>query len=76
MAKKLSFEAGMEELETLVTRLEQGEISLEESFKAYTRGVELYNALKNILDEGDKRITELTENGEREMETGEIFENA
>lgn len=65
--KKISFEQGMEELENLVKTLETGDISLEESFKAYERAIELRDALKKLLEDGDRRIRVLTETGEREM---------
>mgnify|MGYP000858361227 CR=1 FL=1 len=67
MKKIISFEQGMEELETLVKTLESGQVSLEDSFKAYERAVELRDGLKKILEESDRRIRELTEDGEREI---------
>lgn len=67
MEDKISFEDGMQELEALVERLESGQMSLEESFRAYARAVELKNALGALLDEGDRRIRVLTEGGEREL---------
>lgn len=71
MKKKMTFEEGMAELETIAANLESGEISLEESFKAYQKGMELYRGLQEILNEGDARIIELTREGERELK-GEI----
>ena len=67
MAEKLNFEAGLAELEEIARQLENGSISLDESFKAYQKGVKLYAKLKKILDEGDARIALLTENGETEI---------
>ena len=66
--KKITFEEGMQELETLIRALEQGEMPLEDSFKAFERAMELKNALQAMLDEGDRRIRVLTESGERAME--------
>ncbi|MBQ3761157.1 MAG: exodeoxyribonuclease VII small subunit [Clostridia bacterium] len=60
MAKKLTFEQGLEELEQIVSGLESGETTLDESFKQYEKGVKLYAELKKILDEGDAKIIELT----------------
>ena len=71
MKKKITFESGMEELEALVSRLESGEMSLEDSFKAYERAIELKNSLNALLDEGDKRIRVLTESGESELDARE-----
>lgn len=66
--KKLTFEDGMQELEEIVRSLEQGQMPLEESFKAFERAVDLKKKLEDMLDDGDRRIRVLTEAGEREME--------
>lgn len=60
MAKAFSFEEGMAELEELVAALERGEMTLDESFKAYEKGVKLASRLKDTLDQGEKRIQMLT----------------
>ena len=64
MKKKITFEEGMQELEALVHGLETGELSLEDSFRAYEKAVALKNSLSALLDEGDKRIRVLTDSGE------------
>ena len=66
-----SFEERMQELEALVQGLEAGELSLEDSFKAYEKAVALKNSLSALLDEGDRRIRVLTDAGERELEPEE-----
>ena len=66
--KKITFESGIEELENLIRSLEQGEMSLDDSFKAFEHAVELKNLLKKMLDEGDQRIRVLTDSGEQTME--------
>ena len=66
--KKITFESGIQELVTLIRALEQGQMPLEESFKAFEKAVELKNALQEMLDEGDRRIRVLTESGERTIE--------
>lgn len=68
MKKKITFEEGMQELEALVQDLEAGELSLEDSFKAYEKAVALKNSLSALLDEGDRRIRVLTDAGETELE--------
>lgn len=67
MANKLKFEQGMQELEALARALESGEMTLDESFKAYEKANKLHRQLQLLLDEGDRRIRVLTENGETEM---------
>lgn len=72
MEIKLNFEQGMQELERLAQALEKGEMSLEDSFKAYERAIELKNALEKLLDEGDRRIHVLIQSGEEEIIAEEI----
>lgn len=69
MAKKrMTFEDGMQELEEIVRNLEQGQMPLEESFKAFERAMVLKKTLEEMLNEGTRRIRVLTESGENEME--------
>ena len=72
MKKKITFEEGMQELEALVQGLETGELSLEDSFKAYEKALALKNSLSALLDEGDKRIRVLTEAEETELPDKEV----
>lgn len=75
MAEKLTFESGMAELEQIVRDLENGAVSLDESFKSYQKGVKLYKKLKTILDEGDAKIRVLTEEDEIELSEDALNEN-
>ena len=64
MARKkqgVDFEASLEELEGLVERMEEGELSLEESLKTYERGIELSRACQKSLDTAEQRIQILSE---------------
>ena len=72
MKKKINFEEGMQELEMLVKTLESGQMPLEESFKAYDKAVKLRDSLRELLDESERKIRILTEQGEREMTQEEI----
>ena len=71
--KKLTFEDGMQQLEETVRALEQGQMPLEESLKAFEKAMALQKSLKEILDDGDRRIRVLTEGSGRELE-GEAVE--
>lgn len=66
--KKLNFEDGMQELEEIIRGLEQGQMSLEASFKAFERATVLQKSLQEMLDEGDRRIRVLTGTGEKELD--------
>ena len=54
--KKLDYEAAVAELETLVERLEQGDISLEESLKLYERGVLLGRDCQEALQAAEQKV--------------------
>jgi exodeoxyribonuclease VII small subunit len=57
----VEFEAALEELEGLVERMEEGELSLEDSLKTYERGIELSRACQKSLDAAEQRIRILSE---------------
>lgn len=60
-----SFEQALAEFERLVERMETGELNLEDSLKAFERGIELSRLCQHILDEAEQRIQIVTEqNGE------------
>ncbi len=56
----LTFEQALAELEALVTTMEQGELSLEESLKSFERGVELTRTCQQALKEAEQKIEILT----------------
>ncbi len=58
------FEAALEELETLVTTMEEGDMSLEESLKAFERGVALTRQCRDTLTQAEQRIRILSGNSE------------
>lgn len=51
-----SFEQALAELETLVERMEDGELSLEDSIKTYERGVALGRTALKALDAAEQRV--------------------
>ena len=51
-----AFEAALEELETIVERMEDGEPSLEESLKLFERGMALTRQCQKALDDAEQRI--------------------
>ncbi len=54
--KKLDYEAAVKELEALIERLEQGDISLEESLKLYERGVLLTRDCQESLKAAEQKV--------------------
>lgn len=59
----LSFEAAFAELEEIVTKLESGEITLEESVTLFERGRRLSAHCQGILDKAELRVNQLTDDG-------------
>lgn len=58
------FEAAIAELETIVKKLEDGDLSLEESLGLYERGVALARFCHGRLEEAERRLEVLTERGD------------
>ncbi len=50
------FEDAFQKLETIVKRLEDGNLSLEESLKAFEEGVRLSRFCSKKLDEAEKKV--------------------
>jgi exodeoxyribonuclease VII small subunit len=59
--KAPSFEAQLSRLEELTSRLEAGDLPLEEALGAYEEGVAITRRLLSQLDAAEKRIRVLTE---------------
>jgi len=51
-----SFEAALEELETIVTRMEAGELTLEQSLSAYKRGAVLLQYCQSALKDAQQQV--------------------
>jgi exodeoxyribonuclease VII small subunit len=57
----LSFEAALAELESVVARLEKGEVPLDESIAIYARGAELRRHCEEKLKAAEARLAEITQ---------------
>ena len=58
------FEAAIAELETIVKKLEEGDLALEQSLELYERGVQLSRFCHARLEAAERRIEILNERGE------------
>jgi exodeoxyribonuclease VII small subunit len=64
-AKKIDFEASLAQLEKLVDQMEDGELSLEESLKAFEAGVKLTRECQQALRDAEQKVEVLMQqNGE------------
>ena len=67
-AKTIDFEKALDELETLVERMEQGESSLEDSLKDFERGIELTRSCQRALAEAEQKVQILLNKDEEPVE--------
>ena len=58
--KKMSFEQAVQELESIIERIEQGEVGLEQSLDEYRRGGTLIKRCRDILDVAEQQIQKMT----------------
>lgn len=58
--KEYRFEQAMKELETIVTRLERGDVELEEAVNIYERGEALRSHCDRLLKLAEARVEKLT----------------
>lgn len=67
--KKQTFETSLKELEKIVGRLEEGDLSLEDSLKLFEDGVRLSRECQERLNQAERRIEVLLkdENGESQL---------
>lgn len=56
----LSFEVALDELESIVGRLENGDTPLEESIALYHRGNQLKRHCEKTLKEAEERVEKIT----------------
>jgi exodeoxyribonuclease VII small subunit len=57
---ELTFEKALAELETIVTRLERGDVPLEESVAIYERGEALKKRCDSLLNQADERVRKIS----------------
>ncbi|MEY3170447.1 MAG: hypothetical protein RL765_494 [Pseudomonadota bacterium] len=73
---KLSFEEALEQLEEIVSKLEDGSINLEESIDEYTRGVHLKNHCETKLKEATLKVEQITIDKDGKFSTKEFIKNS
>lgn len=61
------FEQSLDELEQLVARIEQGELSLDDSLAAFERGMSLYKQCQGALDSAELRVKQVLDSENSEV---------
>ncbi len=68
---EMTYEQAVSELEEIISKLESGEASLDDSIALYSRGMELSKFCKEKLDSIEKKISILSQDGAVESAFGE-----
>ena len=63
MSENNNFEESMKKLETIVEELENGNLNLDESVQKFEDGMKIAKKCNNMLEDAEKKITILLENG-------------
>ena len=63
---KMSFEEAIKELTSIVSKIEQGQIPLQDSLEQYERGMALIKHCRTILQKAEKRIEKIADTEETE----------
>lgn len=61
--RALSLEETLEQIEEVIARLETEEITLEESFQEYNRGMKLLQHCNATIDQVEKKVLQINEDG-------------
>lgn len=67
-----NFESAMTELESLVERMDTGQLPLEESLKSYQRGIVLLKYCEKVLADAEQRVKVLDGGELRELDDDDI----
>ncbi len=65
MAK--TFEESISELEKIVSQLEGGDVTLDESLNLFEKGIKLSKSCQKMLDEAEKKVSVLLTNEDGEI---------
>lgn len=60
-AKKVSLEENFVQVEEIISSLQGGELSLEDSFKQYTEGMKLIKNCNDAIDKVEKKLIDVSE---------------
>ena len=64
----MNFEKSIKELNTIVEKMEDGDLSLEKALKSFERGVELTRECQKAINEAEQKVKILVEEEEEDDE--------
>lgn len=63
MTQSMSFEQSLARLESLVSRLESGDLPLDQALAEYEEGIGLVRSCRSLLDRAELKIQKLVDRG-------------
>jgi exodeoxyribonuclease VII small subunit len=72
--KKEKFEEALQKLETIVTQMEEGDLPLEETLKAFEEGVRLARFCASKLNEAERKVEKLMRDQAGKLQTTSFSE--
>ncbi len=73
--EKKYFEESLQEVQEIISRIEEGKLPLEDSVKQFEEGMKTLAALDEQLKDMTRRLTVLQDGKEQELNAGETDEN-
>ena len=70
-----SFEARLQSVQAIISQIEEGKLSLEESVKQFENGMKTLSQLDEELKDMNRRLTVLKDGKEEDLPGGENDEN-
>lgn len=64
MAKKLTLEESFDQLDIIISEMQNGELTLEESFKKYQEGMKLIKNCNDSIDKVEKKLIVISQEEE------------
>ena len=59
--QQFDFEAALEQLEALVSAMEEGDLSLEESLQSFEKGIKLTRECQSALSKAEQKVQKLVD---------------
>ena len=72
---KRSFEERLQEVQEIISRIEEGQLALEDSVKQFEEGMRTLSGLDEELKDMNRRLTVLQDGREQTLETGDQHED-
>ena len=74
--KSIKFEAAIEQLETIVKQMEQGNVPLEQALELFEKGTALVKTCTKLLDEAELKVSKLMKGADGAPVETELDTNA